>query len=189
MEQQIVQTISISGSEVKVSPMAIPEKLEIDINQKQPSSIVGKFDELKAFEASFYPVENPDIKKILHQIGGISKMKYLSETDGKVELKDGYYPAPEGLTFTVKWKVRHSESKEWENYYDSSHEGLGFYKYKKQVAVVTFSEPKEAEKDDRRLAAGKISLREQALQDCGIEAKEMPEPIDKDRLISSTENI
>lgn len=154
MEQQ-VKTIRIKEGKVLVSPMVqLPEPLF-----KQHG------DKIKAFEASFYPVENPEEVLSHLQCGysrgrnddGCSRKKCLS-VDGKcplwikksamewddesepsneiIPIKDGDYPAPEGLTMEVKHLCPNEDS-----FCDVCN--------CKQVAVVTFSEPKEAEKEEK----------------------------------------
>lgn len=104
MEQQ-VKTIRIKEGKPWASPMAAPEKLEIDINQKQPSSIVGKFDELKAYNASFVEVGNPEaVFEVLWNNHPESDFYGKGLDNFKKSLYNfryADYPAPEGLTMSV----------------------------------------------------------------------------------------
>lgn len=62
--------------------------------------------EIDQFIAEAIEVQNPDFisQKVAGLQDGISMLRLMSETNGKPLLKDGIYPAPEGLVFEVRAK-------------------------------------------------------------------------------------
>lgn len=130
MEQQ-VKTTRIKEGKPLASPMVEPTKSHYVIGDEHDTYMYHKA--VEAYNASFVEVENP-ITFYVNLALYISNGNIIEK--GLASKIDGDYPAPEGLTMEVKHLCPNEDS-----FCDVCN--------CKQVAVVTFSEPKEVEKEEK----------------------------------------